>query len=121
MKLIGNLLLTICLIAGCLSAATAYLIPTSDANLAGMTINENAGAINSDSIDPDELERYQAELERLSAEYQAGDLTAEEYISARGDIKPIVAEGSELNDDNLERLRAADGVSDEVATHGSHS
>jgi len=96
MKLIGNLLLTICLITGCLSAATAYLIPTSDQNLAGMTINENAG----------EVELADDARAELRAEYETGDLTAEDFVSELGHPLPLVAEGTELDDANVERLRS---------------
>jgi len=107
MKLIGNLLLTICLITGCLSAATAYLVPASDVAIdpdEPLTLAEGAGAV----------KITDAERAELRAQYDAGEITAETYAAQLDAKDPIVEEGTELTEEDLARLEAADARYAEV-------
>lgn len=80
MKLIGNLLLTISLITGSLSAATSYLTPTSHADAAGIMLGDSAGAV---AITPEALAK-------IEAEFSAGTITSENYITKKEALDPIV-------------------------------
>lgn len=80
MKLIGNLLLTICLITGCLSAATAYLAPADATGLTELTLSEPAGAT------PASAEA----VREAKAAYDAGAITAETYIARVEALEPVV-------------------------------
>jgi len=100
MRLIGNLLLVVCLITGCLSAATAYLTRTSSPAAAGLELTEPAGA-----IEPDEAAKAAA-----MAAYERREITASELVSALETSKPLAAPGTELGEAELETLRAS-GVS----------
>lgn len=97
MKLIGNLLLTIGLITGCLSAATAYLVPAGAESLEGLTLAEGAGA-----VEPTDEERAE-----LRARYEAGEITAETYIAQLGATEPIVEEETTLTAEDAERMNNA--------------
>ncbi len=97
MKLIGNLLLTICLIIGCLSAATAYMARTSGDNLAGLTLSDNAG----------DQEMSADERAALRTRYESGELTAEQYAAALTADIPVVAQATELTDSEIEEIRDA--------------
>ncbi len=102
MKLIGNLLLTICLITGSLSAATSYLTPTSRDDAAGVPLSDSAGSLD---VTPEK----RAELQ---SEYSAGTRTAESYIAATEAKSPIVEkpDDTEVNvtAEQVAELRDAD-------------
>lgn len=102
MKLIGNLLLTVCLITGCLSAATAYMAPTSSDDDAGLLLGDSAGAIPPTAED----------LAKLKLEYEAGQLSAEAYVAESEATTPIVKKPEHgdvaLTPEELDALRAAD-------------
>lgn len=108
MKLIGNLLLTVCLITGCLSAATAYMARVDTQNLTEQTLSEPAGAQT-----PDEMQR--AEIE---SRYAAGELTAEQYVANLEARTPVVSKPAEdlrdeekrLTEEQIAEARAAKGV-----------
>ncbi len=104
MKLIGNLLLTICLITGCLSAATAYLASVDAPGLTELTLSEPAGA----------TEPTPERVAEIEAQYAAGAITAEAYIAQLEARDPVVdtppADASEdemsLTEAQLQELRA---------------
>jgi hypothetical protein len=98
MRLIGNLLLVICLITGCLSAATAYLTRTSSDAAVGLQLTEPAGAV----------EPTDEALDDALADYRAGELTATEFVRAIETAAPLVPPGTELTEEELTILRSAD-------------
>lgn len=107
MKLIGNLLMIVGLIAGCLAAATAYSARTSLSNerLIGLTMSADAGA----------RQLTAAELAQLDAQYEAGEITAERFIVRREALAPIVparVDGAQrvIDEQTLEKLRVAPGA-----------
>lgn len=99
MKLIGNLLLTLCLVTGCLAAATAYLAPADATGLAGLTLSEGAGAIRPDA----------AAQAAIRADYAAGNITAEELTSRLDEAEAVVPAKDVLDPARLARLNN-DGV-----------
>lgn len=118
MKLLGNLLLVIGVIAGALSAATAYLVPvsapdetfivTENGETSRLTLAAPAGA-----VEPTEEQR-----ENALARYQAGEISADAYRNAIETPAPIAEEGEEVTSDLLEKLRAADVTYVRVAEFG---
>lgn len=103
MKLLGNLLMTACLIAGCLSVATSYRPRVTDDRVAGLTQTAPAGA----------RAKTQEELDALRADYEAGRLTAEAYTRQREALVPTVTpSGAPITAEELARMRAqtADGT-----------
>ena len=84
MKLLGNLLMTACLIAGCLAAATAYRPRTQNKAIVGLTQTAPAGA----------REKTQEELDALRARYEAREITAEAYTRQREALVPLVVPGA---------------------------
>jgi len=107
-KLLASLIITASLIVGSLSAATAYLAPTTlpDERLLGLTLRSSVGATTPD----------QRELAELHQRYEAGELTAEQYISERSELKPIIdlADDAEtlVNEQMLQRLKQPEGESE---------
>ena len=104
MKTIGNLLLTMSLITGMIAAATSYFafLDGSDEALTGLQLKAPAGAMASDA----------AALQNLRVQYDAGELTAEQYTRERKAIAPTLAadldnEGTLLTAERLAALRAA--------------
>lgn len=100
MKLLGNLLMTACLIAGCLAVATSYRPRTTDDRIVGLTQTAPAGA----------REKTQAELVELRSRYEAGEITAEAYTRQREALVPLVPPGAgddaKITEEDLARLRA---------------
>lgn len=105
MKLIGNLLMVVCLVAGCLSAATAYRPRTTSESLIGLTQTAPAGA----------RPKTQDELDALRADLEAGKVSAEAYTRQREALVPIVPPGTgdaqKISDEDLAQMRTqgADG------------
>jgi len=97
MKLIGNLLLVICLVTGCLSAATAYLAPVTADGLEGLTLSEPAG---SEAPSPEELAA-------LRAAYEAGEITAEAFVRRMETPDPVIPAGEDVDPESLEAARDA--------------
>ena len=109
MKLIGNLLLVICVTLGALTAATSYLVRTSapdsvfeageaDGEARYLTLASGAGAI----------ERTPEDEAALRAQYEAGAISAEALQRRLGARDPVVAAGEPLNAENLVKLRDAE-------------
>jgi hypothetical protein len=96
MKLIGNLLLVVCLITGCLSAATAYLTPAEAASAEGVVLSEPAGA----------EAPSDAEIAELRAAYEAGEITAETLVRQLEEPEPVVPAGAVLDEQALAEIRA---------------
>jgi hypothetical protein len=80
MKLLGNLLMTICLITGCLAAATAYRPRTSNDAIVGTTQTAPAGA----------RDKTETELAKLRADLEAGRVTSEQYVRQREALVALV-------------------------------
>lgn len=109
MKTLGNLLLTVSLIAGMISAATSYFafVEGGEELVAGdgeaLFLKASAGAI----------PKTAADLAALRARYEAGELTAEAYTQARKAVEPVLAAdldpgGTRLTPERLELLRSAE-------------
>ncbi|MCP3920143.1 MAG: hypothetical protein GY711_31845 [bacterium] len=108
MKLLGNLLLTVSLVLGMISAATAYFgFVSSDSDFSEdgelARLKAPAGAI----------PLTQADLDTLRQRYDAGELTAEAYTAARKEVKPVVSEttdegGTRLGSETVAQLAGAD-------------
>ncbi len=114
MKLIGNLLLTICLISGMISAATAYFASTDLDPSAFEESKDSAGVVHYARLAaPAGAQKITQEtLDNLRAQYEAGDLTAEEYTNKRRTPEPILKDdlhkdGTELTPERLEELKDA--------------
>lgn len=90
MKITGNILLTVSLIAAMLSAATAYLVPATlpDEAFQGQTDGgvEYARLASSAGVKP----IGDVELQELRRKYETGEMTAEAYARARQTAAPLV-------------------------------
>lgn len=98
MKLLGNLLMVVCLIAGCLAAATAYRPRTSNPGVVGTTQTAPAGA----------RDKTETELAQLRADFEAGRISAENYSISRETLVPILTPGDDAAITEEERARMAD-------------
>lgn len=103
MKLIASLLVTVGLILGSISAATAYLKPIEgvqpDAYQRGdayVQLNATAGAV----------ENTDEDLAALRTQYQAGDITAEQYVAQREAAAPVGTRNAELTPELVQQLQA---------------
>ena len=107
MKLIGNLLMTVALLVGLLAAATSYLAPvdlTDDAWIAGtdasgqpeyIRTNNPVGAVpTSDKA-----------IAELQADYERGEITAQELVADREALHPVVEADAPLTPETLETIR----------------
>lgn len=105
MKLIASLLVTVGLILGSISAATAYLKPVEGAPLdkfardgGFVELNAPAGAI----------PKSEQALADLRASYEAGLISAEQYVAQREASAPVGARNAELTPELVGTLQSAD-------------
>lgn len=108
MKLLGNLLMTICLITGCLAAATAYRPRTTNTAVVGTTQTAPAGA----------RDKTETELTRLRADLEAGRITSEQYVRQREALVPLVPQapdGGVITEEARARMTATDADGNPVA------
>mgnify|MGYP001431041056 CR=1 FL=1 len=108
MKLLGNLLMTLCLITGCLAAATAYRPRTSDSAIVGTTQTAPAGA----------RDKTETELTKLRADLEAGRITSEQYVRQREALVALVPpapEGGVITEEARTQMTATDADGAPVA------
>lgn len=111
MKLIGNLLMTVTLLAGLLAAATSYLAPVTSPedswidyiNTSGKEVyihsNNPAGATTTSEDD----------AAKLRAQYERGEITAQAMLTGVEELHPIVAADAPLSPENRAKLTGAAG------------
>lgn len=97
MKSLGNLLMVICLITGCLSMATAYR-PRPTQGVVGLTQTAPAGA----------REKTDDELTQLRGDLESGKITAEQYTRQRDALVPLVTAGESISAEQVEQMRTMD-------------
>ncbi len=97
MKLLGNLLMVVCLISGCLAMATAYRPRATDA-VVNLTQTAPAGG----------REKTDAELAQLRKDFESHAITAEQYTRARQTLVPIVSPAEKISIEQLEQMRTMD-------------
>lgn len=109
MKLLGNLLMTLCLVTGCLAAATAYRPRTTlpDEALVSITQTFGAGAV----------AKTDAELTKLRADLESGLITAEDYTRQREALTPVVPGGQPITAEALAQMRAQSDEGRSVAQY----
>lgn len=108
MKLLGNLLMTLCLITGCLAAATAYRPRTANDAIVGATQTAPAGA----------RDKTETELTTLRADLDAGRITSEQYVRQREALVAIVPpapQGGVITEEARAQMTATDADGDPVA------
>jgi len=115
MKLIGNLLMTVCLLVGLLAAATSYLAPLDRPadgwidyiNTSGETVyirsNNPAGATRPSEDD----------IAQLQAQYNSGELTAQQFLAASEELNPVLDGDEQITPEALAALNA-----NELKTNG---
>jgi hypothetical protein len=97
MKLLGNLLMVVCLISGCLAMATAYRPRTTDA-VVGLTQTAAAGG----------RAKTDAELAQLRKDFESHKISAEQYSRDRQTLVPIVTPSEAITIEQLEQMRTMD-------------
>jgi hypothetical protein len=97
MKLLGNLLMVVCLISGCLAMATAYRPRTTDAVI-NLTQTAPAGA----------RAKTEAELAQLRKDFESHAITAEQYSRDRQTLLPIVVPSEAITIEQLEQMHTMD-------------
>lgn len=108
MKLLGNLLLTLGLVLGALSAATGYLVPLDAADERFRVGQEDGQPLYLTLASPAGGQpRSEAALAHLRQEYEAGRLSGSQYLSRRAVAQPLLAAGQPLTPEHLAHLRTA--------------
>jgi len=115
MKLIGNLLMTVTLLVGLLAAATSYLAPVDQpADAWTDYINTSGDTEYIHSNNPAGAQRAsEADIADLRSRYESGEITAQQFLAASEELKPVLDGDAQVTPDALAALRA-----NELTTNG---